>query len=594
MPNHWLLGAAFNNGTLDQSVLCVKGGYWENGYQNRYLDVVKAVQVGDWVAIKACFSQKNNLPFNASGNWVGAMRIKARGRVLENPGDGRRLVIDWEGGFVVRDIFGRQWQSTISRVDPGPWSDVIRWVWESEGQTAEDFQRLEAEYPAKTPVIPPGPVVLKDDPPVDPDIQFPPTNRILHGPPGTGKTYATVLHAVSLADGIELDLLQSHPYEEALDRYRELVADRRIQFVTVHPSLAYEDFVQGLRPVPAEGGIRYEVRPGIFMVMAKHAVAHVRPDNLDAGQVNEVIERLKSGLPGHPLTLRTLTQRRPFLVTYENGTAFSVHPEATVAPEIMHRVAIEDIRRMAMGGAVGGTNWSYGEAIADHIVGCLLKPSGKGLPKGHVLILDEINRGNLASMLGELITLLEPDKRAGQPHALEVTLAGDADPVPFTVPSNLHILGTMNTADRSVEALDIALRRRFTFVEMPPDLDLLRGRRVGNLDLGDLLEAINTRLHALMDRDHRIGHAYFLDITSLDELREAFHARVIPLLQEYFYGEWRKIGMVLGGAFVRRTGQNIRWPRGFEDDSDLCRDIWEMVPHDEWTQDSFHSVLALA
>ena len=175
--------------------------------------------------------------------------------------------------------------------------------------------------------------------------------------------------------------------------------------------------------------------------------------------------------------------------------------------------------------------------------------SNKHSSKPHVLIIDEINRGNVSQIFGELITLIEEDKRLGNDEAIEVTLPYSKEK--FGVPSNLYIIGTMNTADRSVEALDTALRRRFVFEEMPPKYDL-EGLQQGlyGFKAAEILQTINKRIEKLLDRDHRIGHAYFInknEITIID----SFYKNIIPLLQEYFFGDYGKIGLVLGAGFVK-------------------------------------------
>lgn len=182
-----------------------------------------------------------------------------------------------------------------------------------------------------------------------------------------------------------------------------------------------------------------------------------------------------------------------------------------------------------------------------------------------VLIIDEINRGNVSQIFGELITLIEADKRLGEAEALEVDLPYSKEK--FGVPANLFIIGTMNTADRSVEALDTALRRRFSFMEMPPVPSVITSTgklnsASGKLDLGDsqvdlagLLTVINERIEILLDRDHLIGHSYFMTVDSLNGLKTAFSKHIIPLLQEYFYGDYGKIALVLGEAFCK--GQKV-------------------------------------
>jgi len=170
--------------------------------------------------------------------------------------------------------------------------------------------------------------------------------------------------------------------------------------------------------------------------------------------------------------------------------------------------------------------------------------------KNFVLIIDEINRGNIASIFGELITLIEDDKRKGEAEELSVKLPYSKQD--FTVPKNLYIIGTMNTADRSVEALDSALRRRFVFNEMQPDETLLNKDFFG-INLQEVLKWINLRIEKLIDKDHKIGHSYFMNLETEIDLQNAFKNKIIPLLEEYFYGDFAKIGLVLGADFISKN-----------------------------------------
>jgi 5-methylcytosine-specific restriction protein B len=221
-----------------------------------------------------------------------------------------------------------------------------------------------------------------------------------------------------------------------------------------------------------------------------------------------------------------------------------------------------------------------------------------------VLIIDEINRGNVANIFGELITLLEDDKRTGRPEALTVRLPYSKED--FTVPENLYLLGTMNTADRSVEALDTALRRRFSFTEMRPEPQVIR-EQVGEngvlgtgdeaVDVARLLEVLNSRLEQLLDHDHCLGHALLLRMADVAGLRAAFQRNILPLLQEYFFGDWGKIGLVLGERFVavadKAAGRAPLAKFGGYDTTGLRdKPLYRLTTPDTWDAAAFRSIYA--
>lgn len=208
--------------------------------------------------------------------------------------------------------------------------------------------------------------------------------------------------------------------------------------------------------------------------------------------------------------------------------------------------------------------------------------------ENYVMIIDEINRGNIAAIFGELITLIETDKRLGAENEITVTLpySGQCEKT-FGVPSNLYIIGTMNTADRSVEALDTALRRRFSFYEMPPNYSLQElNYQIAGHNAADILRTINMRIERLLDKDHLIGHSYFMKRKNEDAIsviETAFFDKIIPLLQEYFYGDAGKINLVLGNGFIKvESNSNNIFPESVYDSTDYQeRAVFKLIPRNE-------------
>lgn len=202
----------------------------------------------------------------------------------------------------------------------------------------------------------------------------------------------------------------------------------------------------------------------------------------------------------------------------------------------------------------------------------------KDKSQNYVMIIDEINRGNVANIFGELISLIEDDKRCGASEELCAELPYSHDI--FSVPKNVYIIGTMNTADRSVEALDSALRRRFTFKEMMPKSELVPEEN----NVRSIFKIINQRIEVLKDREHQIGHSYFMGVENEDDLKDVFYDKIIPLLQEYFYGDYEKIQLVLGEGFVKKESESVKFAGDKSGDFDVS-EVYRIVPKDKCNMD---------
>lgn len=206
------------------------------------------------------------------------------------------------------------------------------------------------------------------------------------------------------------------------------------------------------------------------------------------------------------------------------------------------------------------------------------KDNNTQIPQNYVMIIDEINRGNVANIFGELISLIEDDKRLGASEELHAELPYSH--TIFGVPKNVYIIGTMNTADRSVEALDSALRRRFTFKEMMPKSELVPKENY----VRNIFEIINQRIEVLKDREHQIGHSYFMGVKNNEDLKAVFYDKIIPLLQEYFYGDYEKIQLVLGEGFVKKESESVKFAGDKGGDFDVS-EVYRIVPKDKCNMD---------
>ena len=407
-----------------------------------------------------------------------------------------------------------------------------------------------------------------------------PLNQILFGAPGTGKTYHTKKMAVEIING-----KKERTREEINKEYEELIEAGQIVFTTFHQSLSYEDFIEGIKPETIDGNVTYEVKDGIFKSICKNAFSkEITSDNFEV-VYQKLLDEIDNSAD-NKLVLETLVHAKEFSIYKNSKNNIRFHSNTEKAYEAV--IKKEVLEHYLKTGEV--LDWApYTKAVANYIIEKYNYTQNEVIEaKPHVLIIDEINRGNVSAIFGELITLLEEDKRKGNPEHTEVVLPYSGDN--FSVPNNVYIIGTMNTADRSVEALDTALRRRFSFVEMQSNPEILS--KVENVDLKKLLKTINQRIEVLIDKDHQIGHSYFIGIQDIGDLKSTFKDKIIPLLEEYFYGDFGKIGLVLGGKFIEQTKYEEKVFAEFPYEKDFLEDkkIYHITSFSDWDEKAFKSI----
>lgn len=377
-------------------------------------------------------------------------------------------------------------------------------------------------------------------------------NSILYGAPGTGKTYYTINYALSIIENKSLDEINREDRSELKRRFDDYKAQGQIVFCTFHQSLSYEEFIEWIRANSENGTISYDVGDGIFKSIANVANKNYLASFSGKNEKPDIFFLLKEVLgevdAAHKFELHRKTTKY-YIYDYNDKTIY-LELEWWVRN---HSLSIKTLEKMYLEWK-NNIIFSWLQWYYEPLLQLIIKKSeelwtttdseGETLKK-YVLIIDEINRGNMSKIFGELITLLEPSKRLWAEEELKVILPYSQDE--FGVPQNLYVLWTMNTADRSIALIDIALRRRFTFKEIEPDSNLL-DFKVWNIDIKMMFETINQRIEFLYDRDHKLWHSFFMSLkknNTLENLNKIFANNIIPLLQEYFYEDWEKIQIVL-------------------------------------------------
>ncbi|MCH3697916.1 AAA family ATPase [Campylobacter lari] len=445
--------------------------------------------------------------------------------------------------------------------------------------------------------------------------QNPPLNQILYGPPGTGKTYHTIDKALEI---LGENLASRHEKKAKFDEY---VKNGQIVFTTFHQSYGYEEFVEGIKPIidndENSQELKYEIKNGVFKELCdkslKNYISSIQNENetdLDklifefANYINQnYLDKgnefpLENKVNVKKILLNSKDEYRSFLL----GGSIKSPQRLTI--DVIKRDYLDFINGRILSfkdikPKYDSQSDYHGNATYYFMFYKKLKEF-EGLQnekfkikkdnlKPYIIIIDEINRGNVSKIFGELITLIEPSKRIGESEGLKVTLPYSGEK--FGVPKNVYIVGTMNTADRSITSLDTALRRRFEFVEMMPDAEELEKSKYKDVNLKKLLEAINTRIEYLLDREKTIGHAFFIGVENLNNLKNVFQNKIIPLLQEYFYNDYALIDAVLNkNGMLEKQDINNNYLKNMTEIIESDKVIYKFSDSQKWDENTFKKI----
>jgi len=382
-----------------------------------------------------------------------------------------------------------------------------------------------------------------------------PLNQILYGPPGTGKTYNTINKALEIL-GVNTT---NKTRTQLTDEFKKYKKNGQIEFITFHQSYGYEEFIEGIKAKTNEETkqVEYSVEDGVFKNLCNKALKF---------EPESILNILDNILKTEPLSFTIYNE---YEITYklnkDHGYDFSNNISITrenAKKALQVFLQTNDIEKVNpsdfndFGDKICANTYFHFAKYEYKIFG-QYNDEFNEKNKNYILVIDEINRGNISKIFGELITLIEPSKRIGASEEIKVKLPNSSES--FGVPKNLYIIGTMNTADRSIAQIDTALRRRFEFIEMLPQASLLENIVIEGIEVSKILEAINERIEYIYDREHTIGHSYFMslkDSPTKAKLDEIFKVNIIPLLAEYFYGDWEDIIFVLNNNFIKEKEQS--------------------------------------
>lgn len=538
----WYVGATGLNAEgvySDFSEQYISEGRWENGWDTKFIEEVKQIQVGDRIALKSSYTKKKGLPFNNNGKTVGVMGIKAIGIVTENPGDGKNLKVNWSKFEQIKEWYGlgvlRATLHHICAADGLIKSLLLKFTFEGQVQ---DYSMCEEQYKEDDSEKDKKEVICE----TNKDYSLEELGELLsqmYNAPGVNKT--TAIHMFGIKYG---PIIKEKGYTSvaivAASGIGEAYHVEVSKGIRIYESILANEygiaFYNGEQVKSEE-----ESAKSIALPQREHRKVKIHPLNCiiygapGTGKTYSTAEYAQAIIEGVSLSdfKANNTDRKTVMEKYNNLIESKQIVFTTFHQSYGYEEFIQGLRPDTKSDKMTfKTVDGVFKRIADKAIG---DPD-----KNYVIIIDEINRANISKVFGELITLIEDDKRWGEINQTSATLqSGDL----FAVPNNLYIVGTMNSADKSISLIDAALRRRFEFIEQKPDSSL-----VIDPTLKDILEKLNAALASQLDSaDLLIGHSYFMGKTDAD-LPKILNNSIIPLLYEYFYDNKKKVATVLGDA----------------------------------------------
>ncbi|RSK39973.1 McrB family protein [Mangrovimonas spongiae] len=429
--------------------------------------------------------------------------------------------------------------------------------------------------------------VMSDNSTIEKDVIKASQNQILYGPPGTGKTYFLKEQLFDKYTLKEESISKEKYFEEVITN---LTWWQVITLALIENGKSKVSDILDNRWVATKASLSESknVRATIWGTLQMHTIEESTSVNYKQRQAPLIFDKTQD--KSWELLEVELKEQAPEIYkikdevdNFQVNAAKSIkhYDFVTFHQSFSYEDFIEGIKPIFPENDEEASDLGY--TIEDGVFKRLCLRAKNDPENRYAIFIDEINRGNVSAIFGELITLIETDKRSGAKNEMSIKLPYSKKE--FSVPSNMDIYGTMNTADRSVEALDTALRRRFEFVEKMPDYKVIDQEEVDGVKLSKVLKVINKRIELLIDRDHTIGHSYFVGVDTPEKLTNAFNNKIIPLLQEYFYGDYGKIGLVLGNGFVKeKDNRKLKFSTfKYEGKEDFITPTYKLITVDEST-----------